>query len=57
MKTIPNSFKEDVNFISPQKALAQGRSNMDYKPVEQKLHKPGNPHKGPGTTRRMKGGY
>lgn len=50
---IPNSFQEDVNFVQPQKALAMGKSNMDYKSVDKSIHKPGNPHK----HKASKGGY
>lgn len=35
-QSIPNSFQEDVNFVSPQKAFAMGKANMDYKPVDSK---------------------
>lgn len=53
MKQIPNNVQEDVNLISPQKALAMGKSNMDYKPVEKGgIHKPGNPSR-----KSSKGGY
>lgn len=52
MKQIPNNVQEDVNFISPQKALAMGKSNMDYKPVDKSAGKvANNPRKV------VKGGY